>query len=101
MDEAKILLDCKHLVAHLREMKEAIKKMYEEPDESLLAFYLQVFSNLKTSKDSCIESAVNVSERANWWNKEVAHNLINDITHNFSHVEQGLNNLQTNINNCN
>jgi hypothetical protein len=75
--------------------------MHEEPDESLLAFYLQVFSNLKTSKDSCIESVVNVSERANWWNKKVAHNLINDITRHFCHVEQGLNNLQTNINNCN
>lgn len=98
MDEAKILLDCKHLVTHLKEIKEATKKMQEEPDESLLVFYLQVFNNLKVLKESCIDSAVNVSERANWWNKKVAHKLIEDITHHFSHVEQDLNNLQTNIN---
>ena len=30
--------------------------MHKEPDESLLAFYLQVFSNLKTLKDTCIET---------------------------------------------
>ena len=98
MNEARILLDCKHLVTHLKEIKEATRKMHKEPDESLLAFYLQVFNNLKALKDSCIESAVNVSERANWWNKKVAHNLIKDITHHFSHVEQELNNLQTNTN---
>lgn len=98
MDEAKILLDCKRLVVHLKEIKEATKKMQDEPDESLLAFYLQVFSNLEVLKDSCIEGAVNVSEKANWWNKKVAHNLIEDITHHFSHVEQDLNNLQTNTN---
>ena len=98
MDEARILLDCKHLVTHLKEIKEATRKMHKEPDESLLAFYLQVFNNLKALKDSCVESAVNVSERANWWNKNVAHNLIKDITHHFSHVEQELNNLQTNTN---
>ena len=98
MNEARILLDCKHLVTHLKEIKEATRKMHEESDESLLAFYLKVFNNLKVLKDSCIESAVNVSERANWWNKKVAHNLIKEITHHFSHVEQELNNLQTNIN---
>jgi len=98
MDEAKVLLDCKHLVTHLKEINEATRKMREEPDESLLAFYLQVFNSLEVLKDSCIESAINVSERANWRNKKVAHNLIKDITHHFSHVEQNLNTLQTNIN---
>lgn len=72
--------------------------MREEPDESLLSFYLQVFNSLEVLKDSCIESAINVSERANWWNKKVAHNLIKDITRHFFHVEQNLNTLQTNIN---
>jgi len=98
MDEAKILLDCKHLVTHLKEINEATRKMREEPDESLLAFYLQVFNNLEALKDSCIESAINVSERASWWNKKVAHNLIKDITHHFFHIERDLNTLQTNIN---
>lgn len=98
IDEAKVLLDCKHLVTHLKEINEATRKMREEPDESLLAFYLQVFNSLEVLKDSCIESAINVSERANWRNKKVAHNLIKDITHHFFHVEQNLNTLQTNIN---
>ena len=98
MDEAKILLDCKHLVTHLKEINEATRKMRKVPDESLLAFYLQVFNNLEVLKDSCIKGAINVSERANWWNKKVAHNLIKDITHHFSHIERDLNTLQTNIN---
>lgn len=40
IDEAKILLDCKHLVGHLEDIKEKISKMHEEPDESLLESYL-------------------------------------------------------------
>jgi hypothetical protein len=31
MDEAKILLDCKHLVTYLKEIKEAIKKYTKSP----------------------------------------------------------------------
>lgn len=50
IDEAKVLLDCKHLVAHLKEINEATRKMREEPDESLLAFYLQVFNSLEVLK---------------------------------------------------
>ena len=98
IDEAKILLDCKHLVSHLKEIKEAISKMHEEPDESLLEFYLHIFCDLKLLKDSCIESVVNVSEKASWWNQKIVHNLIQDITHHFSHVEQNLNILQENLN---
>jgi len=50
MNEAKILLDCKHLVTHLKEINEATRKMRKVPDESLLAFYLQVFNNLEVLK---------------------------------------------------
>jgi hypothetical protein len=98
IDEARILLDCKHLVAHLKDIKEAISKMHEEPDESLLEFHLQIFSDLESLKDSCIESAVKVSEKAVWWNQKIVHNLIQDITHHFSHVEQNLNILQESLN---
>ncbi len=94
IDEARILLDCKHLVANLKDIKEAISKLHEEPDESLLEFYLQVFSDLESLKDICIESAVKVSEKASWWNQKIVHSLIQDITHHFSHVEQNLNILQ-------
>lgn len=98
IDEAKILLDCKHLVGHLEDIKEKISKMHEEPDESLLESYLQAFSDLESLKDSCIESAVKVSDKASWWNQKIVHNLIQDITHHFSHVEQNLNILQENLN---
>jgi hypothetical protein len=98
IDEAKILLDCKHLVARLKEIKEAICKMHEEPDESLLEFYLHIFCDLKSLKDSCIERAVKVSEEASWWNQKIVHNLIHDITHHFSYVEQNLTILQDNLN---
>lgn len=50
MDEAKILLDYKHLVTHLKGINEATRKMCEEPDESLLAFYFQVFNSLEVLK---------------------------------------------------
>jgi len=98
IDEAKILLDCKHLVGHLEDIKEKISKMHEESDESLLEFYLRAFSDLESLKDSCIESAVKVSDKAGWWNQKIVHNLIQDITHHFSHVEQNLNILQENLN---
>jgi len=98
IDEAKIILDCKHLVTHLKGIKEAINKLHEEPDESLLESYLQIFGNLKSLKDSCIESAVKISERANWWTQKIVHNLMQDITYHFSHVEQDLNILQKNLN---
>jgi len=98
MDEAKTLFDCKHLVVHLKDIKEATNKMHEEPDESLLEFYLQAFDNLEALKDSCVESAVKVSEKASWWNQKIVHNLIQDITHHFSHVDQNLNILQENLN---
>jgi esterase/lipase len=96
--EARILLDCKYLVAHLKDIKEATNKMHEEPDESLLECYLQIFDNLESLKDSYIESAVKVSEKASWWNQKIVHNLIQDITHHFSHVEQNLIILQENLN---
>lgn len=57
--------------------------MHEEPDESLLEFYLRALDNLEALKDSCIESAVKVSEKASWWNQKIVHNLIQDITHHF------------------
>jgi len=98
IDEAKILLDCKHLVTHLKDIKEVTSKMHEDPDESLLEFYLQAFVNLESLKDSCIEDAVKISERASWWNQKIVHNLIQDIRHYFSHVEQDLNILQENLN---
>ena len=98
IDEAKILLDCKHLVGHLEDIKEKISKMHEEPDESLLELYLQAFSGLELLKDSHIESAVKVADKAGWWNQKIVHNLIQDITHHFSHVEQNLNILQENLN---
>ena len=98
IDEAKILLECKHLVAHLKEIKEATSKMHEEPDESLLESYLQVFDALEALKDSCIENAIQISERVNWWNQKIVHDLVEEITHYFSHVEKDLNILQENLN---
>ena len=97
IDEARILLDCKHLVAHLKDIKEVTNKMHEEPDESLLQFYLQAFDNLMSHKDLCIENAVKVSEQTSWWNQKIVNNLIQDITHYFSHIEQDLNILQDNL----
>lgn len=98
VDEAKILLECKHLVTYLKEIKEATSKMHEEPDESLLEYYLHVFNNLEEFKDSCIESAHKLSEKVSWWNKKIVHDLVQEIAHYFSHVEHDLKILQINLN---